>query len=253
MLARQLRRLLDLPRKQRPQSRVHAVDVVVGERRREHGVDVAEDVIDVGFGGRRVREVEIPVGVGGADDPVRAPWDHEQHGLLGAQDDRHLADDAVARHHHVHTLGRADTEPAALLGQRLDLVGPHAGRVDHHMAVHLGDVAVLGVSDLHAGDAITLAQQRDRLGRRPNDRSIVSRGARHVHRVPGVVDDGVVVADATDQRTALEARRQPQGARLEQMLLCGNGFGAAELVVEKDACRHVGPLPPPVGQREQER
>ena len=40
---------------------------------------------------------------------------------------------------------------------------------------------------------------------------------------------------------------------LSQMLLRRNGFRAAELVVEEDARRHVGPLPPPVGQREQER
>ena len=37
------------------------------------------------------------------------------------------------------------------------------------------------------------------------------------------------------------------------MLLRGNGFRAAQLVVEEDARRHVGPLPQSLGQREQER
>ena len=37
------------------------------------------------------------------------------------------------------------------------------------------------------------------------------------------------------------------------MLLRGNGFGTAELVVEEDARRDIWPLPPPVRQREEER
>ena len=88
------------------------------------------------------------------------------------------------------------------------------GGVDHDVAVDLGDGTVLGVADPDAGDAVAFAQQRDHLGRRPHHRAVVRRGARHRHGVPGVVDDGVVVADAADQRAALEARRQPQCAGL---------------------------------------
>ena len=55
---------------------------------------------------------------------------------------------AVARHHDVHAFGGPHPEPAALLGQRLDLVGPHPGGVDHDVTVNLGDGAVLGVADL---------------------------------------------------------------------------------------------------------
>ena len=54
-----------------------------------------------------------------------------------------------------------------------------------------------------------------------------------------------------------ELRLSPGASRSapasRQMLLRRNGFRAAELVVEEDARRHVGPLPPPLGQREQER
>ena len=138
VLARQLGGLLALARQQRPQPGVDAVDVVVGQRGGQHGVDRLEDVVDVGLGGRRVGQVEVPVGVGGADDPVRAPRDDEQHRLLGAQDDRHLADDAVARHDDVHALGRTHPKSAALLGQRLDLVGPHSGGVDDDVAADVG-------------------------------------------------------------------------------------------------------------------
>ena len=52
---------------------------------------------------------------------------------------------------------------------------------------------------------------------------------------------------------ALEPGRQPQRARPGQMLLRRNRFRAAQLVVEEDARGHVRPLPPPLGQREQER
>ena len=54
-----------------------------------------------------------------------------------------------------------------------------------------------------------------------------------------------------------ELRLSPGASRsapdLRQMLLRRNGFRAAELVVEEDARGDVRPLPPPIGQREQER
>ena len=40
-------------------------------------------------------------------------------------------DDPVARHHDVHALAGPHPEPAAAAGQPLQLVGPHAGAVDH--------------------------------------------------------------------------------------------------------------------------
>jgi hypothetical protein len=163
------------------------------------------------------------------------------------------ADDPVPRHHHVHALGGTHLKTAALLGQGLDLVGPHPGRVDHDVAANLGDRAVFGVADADPGHPVALAQQRDHLGGASHDRAVVRRGARDRHRVPGVVDDGVVVADPADQRAALQPRAQPQRAGTRQMLLRGNRFRAAEAVVEEDTRRGVGTLPPPMGQREQER
>src|SRR5690606_32351029 len=110
VLAGQLGGLVGLPGQQRAQPRVDALDVVPGERYGEHGVDVIEDVVDVGTGGRRVRLVQRPLGVGGADDPVPSPRDDEQYGLLRAQDDPGVGVDAVPRHHQVDALGGADVD-----------------------------------------------------------------------------------------------------------------------------------------------
>ena len=73
------------------------------------------------------------------------------------------------------------------------------------------------------------------------------------HGVPGVIDHGVVIADAADQRTAFEPGRQPQRTGPGQMPLGRNGFRAAQLVVEENAGGDIGPFPDPVGQREEER
>jgi hypothetical protein len=176
-------------------------------------------------------QVEVPVGVGGADDPVRAPRNDEQHRLLGAQNDRHLAHDAVARNDDVHALGRPHPKSPTLLRQRLDLVGPHAGGVHHHVPAHLGHTAIFGVTHLDPDDPVTFAQQRHDLRRRPHDRSVVRRSTSHGHGVARVVNDGVVVADTADQRRPLQAGSQPQRTGLRQMLLRRNGIRSTELVV----------------------
>ena len=252
VLAGQLRRLVALPRKQWTQTGVDAVDVLVGERGDQHLVDVAEDVVDVGLGGGRVREVEVPVGVGGADDPVVAPRNHEQHGLLGTQDDRRVAHDPVARNHDVHALRCAHPEPAPLVRERLDLVRPHAGRVDDDVSLHFGGGAGLRIPHAHTGHSVRLAQEADDLRGSAHHRTVVRRGTRDRHRVTGVVDDGVVVADTADQRITLESGRHPQRAGPRQMLLCRNGLRAAHSVVQQEPGRHVRALPPAMGQREEE-
>ena len=81
--------------------------------------------------GGGVRLVEVPVGVGGADDPVPAPRDHEQHRRLGAGDEAGLGADPVARHDEVDALAGLDVERSAAADHLLDLVGPDAGGVDH--------------------------------------------------------------------------------------------------------------------------
>ena len=54
-----------------------------------------------------------PRGVGGPDDPVPAPGDDEEHGLLGAHDEAGLRADPVARHDQVDALGRLHVQRPA--------------------------------------------------------------------------------------------------------------------------------------------
>ena len=147
VLAGELGRGLGLAGQQRPQAGVDALDVLAGQRRAEHRVDVLEQVVDVGGAGGRVRLRQRPVGVGGADDPVPAPRDDEQHALLGAQDEAGVGRQPVARHDQVDALRRPHVELAAGVGQRLGVVGPHAGGVDDLLGPDLEDPAGLQVGD----------------------------------------------------------------------------------------------------------
>src|SRR5690606_35998886 len=170
---RQLRRVVALSGKQRCQARVHALDVVMGQRRHQDRVDVVEDVVDVGTRGRGVGEIEVPVGVGGADDPMTAPGDDEQHRLLGAHDQAGLGVDPVARDDDVYALARTYPEPPARAGQVLQLVGPHARRVDDDVAFDVLLLAGLDVANLDPADPVCLAQKPDDLRGRTNHGAVV--------------------------------------------------------------------------------
>ena len=211
-----------------------------------------EHVVDVGAAGRRVGLVELPLGVGGADQPVPTPRDHEQHALLGAQDQAGVQLQAIARHDEVDALGRGDVELAALADQMLQLVGPDAGRVDHDLGVDLelltGDV----IAHPHAGDPARLAQEagdRHRVGHRG---SVAGRGTSHGQRVARIVDLGVLVLQRPDQRVGRQRRRDPQRAPLGQVAVAAHALVAAQLVVEQHPGADVDALPDAVGQRVQE-
>src|SRR5690606_28285843 len=104
-----------------------------------------------------------PRGVGGADDPVLAPRDHEEHRLLGLGDEAALRTDPVARDDQVDTLRRVDLEGTLAAHHFLDLVGPDTGRVDDRAGAD-GEVdTVLQVASLDADDPLTLAEEAGHL------------------------------------------------------------------------------------------
>ena len=252
VLARQFGGGVRAAGQQRPQPRVDAAHVLTRDRFGEHGVHVAEDVVDVRTGGGRMGEVELPVGVGGADDPVLAPGDDEKHGLLGAQDQRRLRVDLVAVHHDVHALRRADGEAALLAEHPLELVGPHSGGVEHGAGPHVGLEPGLGVPDAHAGDPLTVTQVADHLRGVGHHGAVARGGAGQCEGVAGVVDECVPVADAADHHVLAQAGRDAVGAGAAVVLLWGYALGPAHDVVEHESGGHVGALPEATGQREQE-
>ncbi len=212
----------------------------------EHGVRVLEHVVDVGRGRDGVLELLLPRGVGRADDPVAGPRDDEQDRLLGLQDQPDLALDALARHDDVDALGREDPQPAVAAGERLGVLRPDAGRVDHgarpdgdlaarlevleHGAVHGAGRALGQRDDLCAGgrvrayDAAVRTSVETRRNRRPT-------------------------------RPSTGRRRRPRRARgrgTSSPCGCATGAGAAasrgvrgdarERVVQRDARADVGTL-----------
>jgi hypothetical protein len=112
----------------------------------ERGVDLLQQVVDVGPGGCRMGLVEVPVGVGGADDPVPAPGDDEEDRLLGLQDQPGGGPDPIAGHQNMDALARPDVELAALPDHGLGVVGPDSGGVDDLAGVDLELASGLGVA-----------------------------------------------------------------------------------------------------------
>ena len=100
-----------------------------------------------------------PTGVGGADDPAVGPGDHEQHAGRRPQDQAGAGMDPVPEAaDQVHAFGRADVDRAAAADHGLDLIGPHAGGVDHLLRPDLQFGARLKVDRAHAGDSLPFRQ-----------------------------------------------------------------------------------------------
>src|SRR5690606_30161687 len=151
VFAGQLRGLFGLAGEQGAEARVDALHGVGGEGRGEDSVDLVQDVFDVGLRGGGVGLVEVPGGVGGADDPVPAPGDHEEHGLVGAEEDPGRGVDAVLGHDEVDALGRPDVDLSAAADEFLDVVGPDAGGVDDLLGADLAGRVALEVADAQPG------------------------------------------------------------------------------------------------------
>ena len=167
--------------------------------------------------GRRVRLVQLPLGVGGADDPVPLPRDHEQHAAFGPRDQAHRGVDAVARHHQVHALGRAHVELPALPDQRLGLVGPDPGGVDDLAGPHLPFGAGLGVAHRGSDDPLALAQEPDHLHPGRAVRPVGGGGAHQAHHEPGIVDLRVPVLDRADVAVGTQRGHQAPGLTTGQV------------------------------------
>ena len=125
---------------QRTEPRPHAEYVVHGHTCRDTRVQCVEHVLDVVFGALGVVDRSLVVGIGRADVGVheravtlRHPRDHKQAPAVfrDGDDDGDVVAHLVPRHSEVHALCGADRVGVHLLVERADIVGPHAGCVDH--------------------------------------------------------------------------------------------------------------------------
>ncbi len=201
--------------------------------------------------------VELPVGVRRADDPVPAPGDHEEHRLLGPQDQPGVGADAVARHDQVDALARADVELASFVDKGLRLVGPDPGRVHHLARPDLDGLAGLEVPDHGPAHPLALTEELHDPGPTGDVRSVGGSCAGQEQGVPGVVDLCVVVLQRTDQRITAKRGSDPQRVAAAQVSMAGQPprppRQRAERVVERDPRSDVHPLPDPSAQRVDER
>ncbi len=221
---------------QGPQPGIHPDHVLADQLVGQQGVGVLEQVVDVGLARRRVRLVQVPVGVGGADDPVAAPRDDEEQALLGPGDQTGRGVDPVPRHDQVDAFGGPDLELAAAAEHLLDLVDPDPGRVDRLPGPDLERLAAFKITDADAGDPVVLAEEADHPGAVGHQRAVVRGGPGQHHRVPGVVDLALVERDRADQRLPVGRREQLQGlapGQVPQMMRYATA--GAHHVVDADA------------------
>ncbi len=213
VLARDSRRVLTVAAGQRPQACVHAHDVGALQRPGEHLVDLVQEILDIRPIGRRVIEVEGPVRVRGADDPVLPPGKHEEHALLGGENERTGGLDAVPGDDEMDAFRGPHSHRAPDAGEALRLGRPDAGRVDDDASAHLELPVRLLIAQKGAGEALAAVEHGDDAHPRGADGPVLRRRARQGHDEACVVHLGIEVADAATQRVGTQRRHLAQ-ARL---------------------------------------
>ncbi len=257
MLSGQPARGIRFAGQQRSQTGVHALDVGTAQRAGENPVQLPEQVVDVGGAGRRVRPVQVPVGVGGPDDPVRPPGDHEQHARLGPQDQAGLTRQPVPPDHEVHTLGCPYPQAHRAAEHPPDVIAPYAGGRDHRPGPDVDLRAGLQAADLDPGHRGSRSEQAHDAGTAQYGTAVRRRRPCQSQRVPGVVDLRVVEPDRPAEAIRAQGGEGTQRRAARQMAVTRYAAGGperrGEQIVEQDTGTEVGALPDRGGQRQQER
>ena len=187
-------------------------------------------------------QVALVVVVGGADQRLPEPRQHEDRAAAARRRDR-------ARHHRQRGPLEDDVRPAAGpddgdLGLVVELlgpqpVGPHARRVDDVGRPHLELGPALGVAHARADRAAALLQQRERLdavdGHRAEALGLREHGQHEPHVVGLAVVEEVAAARASGPPARAGAPRPPRrrsrggapGSSPRPRRGCGRGGGRA--------------------------
>ena len=212
-LARDVHRLLRVAGRDQgthPSEGAHQIARVQSDA--EEVVDGLEQVVDVL--GRRLHmlEVALVVVVGGADKRASQPGKREDRPSTTRRHDRATHQRQVlAIEDHVRAAAGANARQLGLVVElfRAQLIGPHAGRVDHVRGAHLELRAALGVQRPHAPRASVLLQQ-------PGDPQPV--GADRAEAL-GLAEHGQHEADVVGLAVVeqVAARRLARGERRQQL------------------------------------
>ena len=181
------------------------------ERAREEGVDGVEQVADVLLRRPHALEVALVVVVGGADQRLPQPRQHEDRAAAaGGRDRSRHHRQRRARHDDVRAAAGSDDRHLGLVVQLLgpQPVGPHAGGVDHVLGADLQLGAGLGVDHARPAGAPAVLEQRD--GLEPvRDDGAEARGLRqHGQHQPHVVGLAVVEQVAAGRLASGQRRQQ---------------------------------------------
>ncbi len=198
-------------RDQRPHARVGARDVARAQVGGEELVGGGEQVLDVVERGLHVLQVALVVVVGGADQRLPEPREHEDRAPAPGGRDR-------ARHERqrgavdddVRAAARPDDGHLGLVVELLGAqpVGPHAGRVDDVGGAHLQLGPALGVAHARADGPAALLEQPGRLDAVDGDRAEALGLGEHGQHEPGVVGLAVVEQVAAARLAGGESRQQ---------------------------------------------
>jgi len=211
-LAGDVDRLLRVPGgDQRPHPREGAGDVGGSQPRREELVDGVEQVRHVVGGGLHVLEVALVVVVGGPDQRLAEPREHEDRPAPARRGDRagHQRERG-ARQHDVRAAARADHGHLGLVVELLrpQPVRPHPGRVDHARGAHLELLAAGGVPHARADRAASLLEEPDRLDPVGGHGAEALRLGQHRQHEPCVVGLAVVEQVAAGRLAARQRGQQ---------------------------------------------
>src|SRR5687768_2906778 len=161
--------------------------------------------------------IELPVGVGSADDPVTTPGNDEEQAFLRTGDQSRHGVDAVPGHYEMDAFRRADSELPPTAQHLLELVDPDPRRIDRLLGANGELAAGLKITNRDAGNAVRLTQETDHTSTTGDCRAIVRRRAADHQGVPGVVDLALVEPNRADHRLAIRGGKGLERALAAQV------------------------------------
>ena len=247
VFSRELARRIAFSLEQGAQTGIYPFDVFVPKRLSEDRVDAVKQVVDVTTTRSGMCEIEIPVRVGGADDPVILPGNDEEHALFSSQDQPGIAVDSVARDDEMDAFRRAHVNSSAA-GTLLDMVCPDAGGVHHLPRFDREILSRLETPRIDASDPRAGHLEIDRANTRECDRAVDASGAHEGQGVSRIIHPRIEILNPPDHLISPKAGKASQHAAPSEMAMSRQRTSASEYVVEKRSSPDIETFPKPVNK-----